>query len=51
MTSLADLSNKAIFRECVDTIQKHPHGRGEDPDGYKLESLERETPPRAWGRP
>ena len=32
------------------SFQKHPHGRGEDPDGFKNVYLKPETPPRAWGR-
>ena len=29
---------------------KHPHGRGEDEKGVSLFALQKETPPRAWGR-
>ena len=33
------------------TIKKHPHVRGED--GYRIQAVvqNKETPPRAWGRP
>ena len=31
-------------------LQKHPHGRGEDPDTRALPDTSAETPPRAWGR-
>ena len=31
-------------------IQKHPHGRGEDPQVLLAYHRHRETPPRAWGR-
>ena len=31
--------------------QKHPHGRGEDPDYGGGTMKRKETPPRAWGRP
>ena len=30
--------------------RKHPHGRGEDPLGIRVEIPAGETPPRAWGR-
>ena len=30
--------------------QKHPHERGEDPQGVAQPGLHLETPPRAWGR-
>ena len=29
---------------------KHPHERGEDAKEEMLETIETETPPRAWGR-
>ncbi len=32
-------------------IQKHPHVRGEDDNPFPRVILNRETPPRAWGRP
>ncbi|SMG63113.1 hypothetical protein BMETH_147_0 [methanotrophic bacterial endosymbiont of Bathymodiolus sp.] len=31
-------------------IEKHPHGRGEDAYTKPIESINEETPPRAWGR-
>ena len=31
--------------------KKHPHVRGEDADFYGVRACQRETPPRAWGRP
>ena len=33
------------------TLQKHPHMRGEDVQKALLEQLKEETPPHAWGRP
>ena len=30
---------------------KHPHARGEDKPNRPLPALQRETPPRTWGRP
>ena len=32
-------------------IEKHPHVRGEDDNPFPRVILNRETPPRAWGRP
>ncbi len=32
-------------------LQKHPHGRGEDPRTTRAGRVTIETPPRAWGRP
>ena len=32
-------------------FEKHPHGRGEDCAGLAYPTPQRETPPRAWGRP
>ena len=34
-----------------DSIQKHPHGRGEDRTAAVAGDRRPETPPRAWGRP
>ena len=31
--------------------RKHPHVRGEDKNGTLVYDIEKETPPRAWGRP
>ena len=31
-------------------MRKHPHGRGEEIRCYISSYLDRETPPRAWGR-
>ena len=30
---------------------KHPHERGEDPFSEEKRATQKETPPRAWGRP
>ena len=35
---------------CISICWKHPHVRGEDPDGSGTAFLGIETPPRAWGR-
>ena len=32
-------------------LEKHPHVRGEDDNPFPRVILNRETPPRAWGRP
>ena len=32
-------------------MKKHPHARGEDLAGTTKNFLQRETPPRTWGRP
>ena len=32
------------------SIQKHPHGRGEDSGFFLINPVSLETPPRAWGR-
>ena len=32
-------------------LRKHPHVRGEDAMGMTTAQLDKETPPRAWGRP
>ncbi len=32
------------------SVQKHPHGRGEDVTVASPANQQRETPPRAWGR-
>ena len=32
------------------SVEKHPHGRGEDPSFRNSARCPRETPPRAWGR-
>ena len=32
------------------SLEKHPHGRGEDFQIHFLDFLALETPPRAWGR-
>ena len=43
---------KTLLRIPRDTtLQKHPHGRGEDSAGDGMRLVEKETPPRAWGRP
>ncbi len=31
-------------------LWKHPHGRGEDGGAMKSQTMNEETPPRAWGR-
>ena len=31
--------------------RKHPHVRGEDENGQEACNINKETPPRAWGRP
>ena len=37
-------------RPNKDGLQKHPHGRGEDPASSRGSPMREETPPRAWGR-
>ncbi len=40
-------------RQCcrLDSLWKHPHGRGEDPSHASKPARSSETPPRTWGRP
>ena len=40
-----------IRKRCVRNDGKHPHVRGEDSKEERDQWRERETPPRAWGRP
>ena len=42
---------KTILRTLpAESVEKHPHARGEDTDEHEAAAMEEETPPRAWGR-
>ncbi len=46
-TSVGKTAGEVLF---IVGNEKHPHERGEDPNGRKPRPARRETPPRAWGR-